>query len=691
MRITNYELRITNDGLQPSVLTRFRLFVILLFILHTSYLILPARAAGQAVRTSTANGTWSSPATWSGGTVPMDGDSVWIVAGDSVTLDTSTARLNLLVIQGKLFASTDTIFLASDFNSGDTLVSVFGTLDAGSGWIAVADSATARPIVHIAGGGLFRTKASLPYDNVSIFDSLLAPLFACDSTSTFEYYSDNLDLIDVSYLANNLIGHAYGNLALNNMVASFRANPVTIQGTLHIELGASVIPSARKGQTVGYDTQNITVLGDVVNDNQGESGSPGAGLHGCGMQSFSTDVWSFGQTGAARDTCHWSGPSQVGSVIVKPNTMLAVRFYSDNSCDSLDILGTLNEEGGVCGGHLIGRAFSEFPAILDASHPVDSFENLGLTIRSGTNPYLGRTRVVRTSGYPPPGSNSADRPVLRYYSVTPGAGPQQGMPNEMTFRFHCDELNGAVPFMLHFWRSRDRGSTWAFSGMTSFDPATYSYVWDTTTVGFPNDSGSFYWMLSEGYTDVPLPVDLSSFNIQSEGNTMLLEWQTASEINAVGFELERAIKKSPATLIAGYQSDPALLSRSKYGADYSYSDEFSGTGEVRYDLYEVSQDAIRTLVGSRTATIESESILPVLSGLSYHSGVLQLTLSLPDASSATISIVDAIGRQILSQQVDLNASGNGAFAIPVSLVPGVYFIEVNWNNARTLQKLLVLI
>ena len=44
---------------------------------------------------------WSSPYTWGGGPLPMEGDFVVIKEGQTVLLDTDTPVLKMLLIQGK--------------------------------------------------------------------------------------------------------------------------------------------------------------------------------------------------------------------------------------------------------------------------------------------------------------------------------------------------------------------------------------------------------------------------------------------------------------------------------------------------------------------------------------------------------------------------------------------------------------
>jgi len=648
------------------------------------HLILPS-AARATICTTVASGPWSAPAVWVSGIRPQIGDTAIITFSDSVWLDISTPPLANLTIDGSLYFSSDTLFIQSGQNSADTLITVNGTLDAGNGWFL--DSSAIRPILHCSPGSLFRTSGAFPFPSPSLFDSTASPLFALDSGSTFEYYSENLARIDISYLLNNIFGHAYQNLLLNGLVASFRANPLVVRGMLHIGYGSSI--------NTNEIPQTITISGDVLNDNKGESGSPGAGLRGCGMLSHGTDTWIFDArpTGVAKDTCHWSGPSQLGTVIVRPNTVLSVRFSNDTLCDSLDILNNIIEEGGLCGGHLIGRAFSEFSRTLDSTNPVDSFYGLGLTITSGTNPYLGRTRVMRTTGYPPPGANPSNRPVLRYYRISPGDGPQLGNPDRLAMQVQCDEWNGADPARLHFWRSRDRGETWAFSGLSSYDPRRNLFTWDTSVLGWPNGYGNFYWMLSEGYTDTPLPIELETFSATQSGDSVVLAWKTASETNLAGFELDREVSNSSnvdSELIASYWNDDSLRAQSSFGASYSYTDILVPSGALRYDLYEISQDGIRQWLASRTPAEAGQPTALSIGSVRYSNSTL--SISLTSSAAVTLRVVDAIGRSILSKNIGANLgqdAGSGQVHIPVILLHGVYFIEVHTMGKAAMKKFIV--
>ncbi len=644
----------------------FRHYLKRLAILGLISVLAPISTARATVCTTVRSGAWTAPSVWVSGIRPQLGDTAIVSLGDSVGLDSSTPPLGRVIIEGFLNFGSDTLFLNAP--AADTAIIVIGTLNAGSGWFA--DSL--RPTIHCLAGSLFRTRAIVPLPDSSIFDSSQSPFFALDSGSTFEYYSNNLDAIDITYLLNNIAGHAYWNLTLTDMVAKYRANPLWILGTLTIGFGAGI--------NADYTSDTVTISGDVRNENSGESGSPGAGLHGCGMLSLGDETWIFDarSAGIRKNTCHWSGPSQLGNIIIRPSTILSVRFLNDTACDSLDVLGHFLEDSTPCGGELIGRVYSETPLTLFAANPVDTFA--GLTIRSGTAPYLGRTRIIRTTGYPPPGANRDNSPILRYYYISPGDGPQLGSPDTIAMQVDCDEWNGSDPTMLHFWRSFDRGATWAYSGLTSFDPQSNTFVWDTSVLGWPNDSGGFYWMLSEGYTDTPLPVELEYFTAEESANCVSLSWKTGSETNLAGFELDR-IAGNDSETIAALWNDDSLRARSPSGANYYYTDDDAPAGSLRYDLYEITQDGLREWLASRTPS-EAPSPAPLSIGNPiYERGELEFSLSAPD--EVTIRLTDALGRTVFSKTA---AAGIGNIIIPVSLVPGVYFLEARSLGNKAIAK-----
>jgi hypothetical protein len=79
-----------------------------------------------------------------------------------------------------------------------------------------------------------------------------------------------------------------------------------------------------------------------------------------------------------------------------------------------------------------------------------------------------------------------------------------------------------------------------------------------------------------------VPVELVSFNAAITGNTVNLTWQTATETNNKGFDIERL---SGTTWVkTGFVSGKGTTSEVN---NYSFSDKVSGSGKISYRLKQI--------------------------------------------------------------------------------------------------------
>ena len=515
----------------------------------------------------------------------------------------------------------DTLYVGTGSGLVDTAITIIGgTLDAYRGLISCAGSprsAASGPFVHLASGARYRTARVIIAGSAAPFDSLTSPIFACDGGSVFEYYATtNIHYLqDISYIANSLASHSYADLWIAaNAVVGFTYNPVRVKGSLYLQNNGLINPAVTSGP---MRSQEITILGNVLNENRGPSNSQGAGPDGDGMTA-GNENWIFN---APNDTSTWTGPSELSKLTVGPTTTLSVRFQDDRHCDSLFYADSLDEQFAPCGGHVLGRVFTG-PRLLDANNPSTNFGGIGLTISTGTVPILGRTRVVRTSGYLPPGvfyGNRVSHTIKRYFKVIPEFGPQAGIPDTLGFAVHCSEFNGSDISSLHFWRSTDGGNAWAIRGISGRSKAPNTFLLDTNAIGYPNGENNFLWALTDQEADVPLSVGLESFTAGETKNGVSLNWRTYAESNALGFEVSRVMVSDSTSItstIASWESADSLGSRSRYGANYHYLDQSvisrsapSGSalsGILRYRLSERTKDGVLLKLAEVTLTSTPE-------------------------------------------------------------------------------------
>jgi hypothetical protein len=122
------DARFSRYGGEPGVETPFRTFIVSVvarFLLLLTLLLPLASTAASSARQSDKELRWSDAATW-GGEVPGAGAEVVIPAGATVVLDTDTALLGNLRIEGTLR------FAAADIELKATAIQVSGALHIGS-------------------------------------------------------------------------------------------------------------------------------------------------------------------------------------------------------------------------------------------------------------------------------------------------------------------------------------------------------------------------------------------------------------------------------------------------------------------------------------------------------------------------------------------------------------------------------
>ena len=89
-----------------------------------------------------------------------------------------------------------------------------------------------------------------------------------------------------------------------------------------------------------------------------------------------------------------------------------------------------------------------------------------------------------------------------------------------------------------------------------------------------------------------LPVELTSFSANVSGSSVELNWQTATEVNNYGFEVERNVHTS--TLLSATKWEKLGFvngnGNSNSPKDYSFIDDKVSTGKYYYRLKQIDND-----------------------------------------------------------------------------------------------------
>jgi hypothetical protein len=216
--------------------------------------------------------------------------------------------------------------------------------------------------------------------------------------------------------------------------------------------------------------------------------------------------------------------------------------------------------------------------------------------------------------------------------------------------------------------------------------------------------------LADGYyalgaeSDATLPVELTTFEVLStRDNSITLQWITESEINNLGFILDRRTGITDWIEIASFITHTELQGQGSVSHQtiYTYTDN-TVTDDETYDyrIADVDYDGNKeyhsmTLMGISPASIPSTYVLHQNYPNPFNP-VTTLSYDLPEDAMVNITIYDMVGRivnnLVRSQQtagyksIQWNATNN--IGQPVSA--GLYLYTIQAGEFRQTRKMILL-
>ena len=192
--------------------------------------------------------------------------------------------------------------------------------------------------------------------------------------------------------------------------------------------------------------------------------------------------------------------------------------------------------------------------------------------------------------------------------------------------------------------------------------------------------------LGSSTPDNSLPVQLLSFQAISNDNGIMLEWQTASEINNLGFEIFRRSELDTVyRKIASYETVPELVGQgdSNIGATYRYLDSKVIPGETYwYKLVDVDYDGSRTEHPPVMATFIYAGVVKIRKG--ELPSTLQLAQNYPNPFNHRTIIEFSVPASGVQEAIPVQLRIFDITGRPVAtlldgnLSPGYY--QVSWDG-----------
>lgn len=317
-----------------------------------------------------------------------------------------------------------------------------------------------------------------------------------------------------------------------------------------------------------------------------------------------------------------------------------------------------------------------------------NFPNTGVTINFNTTPN-GEVVVSRLQTEKPTGWGTVGGDVDNEYFVVWNYGTDQNpVVDVMTFNgiSHIPSTTANSEIALYKRGSREYGATWG-TALANAASIVNQPVADVRFGSGGLTSGFSQFVIVNNAANADLPIELMAFDANRRStDEVLLDWQTASELNNQGFYIERMLENETEFNRIGWIDGFGTTSEITH---YEYNDDNAYTGVSYYRLLQVDFDGTETF--SEVHAVNG-SDLNVFSDVNIYPVPVreELTLSfgkLPKGvNSGQVRIVDVQGRVIYDATVGLASHQVLLIEDAAEWASGMYLLQVQLDNGSSMLE-----
>jgi len=203
-----------------------------------------------------------------------------------------------------------------------------------------------------------------------------------------------------------------------------------------------------------------------------------------------------------------------------------------------------------------------------------------------------------------------------------------------------------------------------------------------------------YQLLPRSWADIlpdgSLPVELTSFAASVEGISVTLSWETASELNNKGFDVQRSGDYTTWEKIGFVEGNGTTTEMNKY----SFIDKSEKpNGTYYYRLKQIDNDGsyeYSSVVEVEVNNVPSKYALEQNYPNPFNPTTV-IKYSLPEKGFVTLKIYDILGNEVASLVNNEKEAGNYEVSFDASqLTSGIYVYSLQANSFRATKKMMLL-
>ncbi len=222
---------------------------------------------------------------------------------------------------------------------------------------------------------------------------------------------------------------------------------------------------------------------------------------------------------------------------------------------------------------------------------------------------------------------------------------------------------------------------------------TLNFIGITSIVVTNNAGGNICLGVDNIVMNASLPVELTTFSAVVVGDNINLNWQTATEVNNVGFEIERATTLLGAGLNvfekigfvkgAGNSNSPKT---------YSFIDKPTDGKEFKYRLKQIDVDGKYEYSKEIEVNINAPKEFSVKQNYpNPFNPSTKIEFSIPSDNKVEIKLFDVLGKEVATLLNEYMQAGSHYIEFNASkYFNGIYFYKITCGNFSETKKMILL-
>ena len=217
------------------------------------------------------------------------------------------------------------------------------------------------------------------------------------------------------------------------------------------------------------------------------------------------------------------------------------------------------------------------------------------------------------------------------------------------------------------------------------------YVSTTILGGSENDPHSFLYAIATG--DTTINVELVSFNASVVNNDVTLNWETATENNNAGFEIQRKSYED-ANINTGWKTIGFVEGNgtTTTQSDYTFFDGDVNAGRYCYRLKQIDFDG--TFEYSNEIDVEVSPLTEFSLEQNFpnpFNPTTTISFSIPSFAFTSLKVYDILGNEVATLLSEEKSAGTYELQFDASiLTSGVYIYRLSAGSFTEMKKMILL-